>query len=93
MKHFLTTTGLFFTLLLDKARLVFVKKIRNSLIITPPLFDYYFSRKYRKISHGTFVGRTNCHMAPVSIYGCMVLVQDKFRALSSCKGLPMIARA
>jgi hypothetical protein len=77
MKHFLTTTGLFFTLLLNKARLFFVQKACNSLIITPPPSTIFFSGKYRKISHGTYAGRTNCRSLSVFTYGYMVFVQNK----------------
>jgi len=59
----------------------FAWKMRNLLIITPPPLKNHFNRITRGFSHGTVAGRTNCGIILVSIYGDMVLVQERLGAL------------
>jgi len=54
MKQFWTKKGLFFTLFINRVITVFVKKTRNSLIISPTPLFFTYNRISRKILHKSF---------------------------------------
>ena len=86
MARFKRNIGFWIVLLINRARTMFAQEIRNSLIITPPLYFYnYFNSSRREISHRTIAHRTNCRIILVSIYGCMVLMQDELKQMCLCK--------
>ena len=55
MEHFLTKTGLLFTLFINEVKTVFAKKTRNLLIISPPHLQHYFNWINKKILHKSFM--------------------------------------
>jgi len=56
-------------------------KKKAVLCMSVSISNIISGRSYRKTSHGTFASKTNGCTIPVSLYGCMVFMQDEFGVL------------